>query len=156
MATFIATIKFTEQGIKSIGETTKRAASFKSTAKKMGIKITGQFWTLGEFDGLLLFEAPNDETATAAMPPTIQAGVPLQVVDVEMEPPAGRERLFAVWTRRPLRLGLEQLQRLAVGEAAWASREYQATRNMVRMKESVQQLPAEDWHAVVLELDHRA
>ena len=38
MATFISTIKFTEQGIKAIGETTKRAASLKAAAKKMGVK----------------------------------------------------------------------------------------------------------------------
>ena len=43
------------------------AAAFKGAAKKMGVKITGQFWTLGPFDGLLVFEAPDDETATALM-----------------------------------------------------------------------------------------
>ena len=67
MATFISTIKFTAQGIKAIGETTKRAASLKAAAKKMGVKVTNIFWTLGPFDGLLVFEASDDETATALM-----------------------------------------------------------------------------------------
>ena len=67
MATFVSTIKFTEQGIKAITETTKRAASIKVAAKKMGVKITNIFWTLGAYDGLLIFEAPDDETATALM-----------------------------------------------------------------------------------------
>jgi uncharacterized protein with GYD domain len=67
MATFIATIKFTEQGIQNIHESPKRAAAFKSAAKKMGVKVTGEFWTLGSFDGVIIFDAPNDETATAAM-----------------------------------------------------------------------------------------
>jgi len=67
MATFISTIKFTEQGIKAIHETTKRAASVKAAAKKMGVKVTSIFWTLGSYDGLLIFEAPDDETATALM-----------------------------------------------------------------------------------------
>src|SRR2546421_9497049 len=67
MATFISTIKFTGQGIKAIKETTKRATSIKSAAKKMGVKITNIFWTLGEHDGLLVFEAPDDESATALM-----------------------------------------------------------------------------------------
>jgi uncharacterized protein with GYD domain len=31
----------------------------------MGVKVLGQYWTLGAFDGLLIFEAPDDETATA-------------------------------------------------------------------------------------------
>ena len=67
MATFVSTVKFTEQGIKAIKETTKRAASIKAAAKKMSVKVTNVFWTLGAYDGLLIFEAPDDETATALM-----------------------------------------------------------------------------------------
>lgn len=67
MATFITTIKFTDKGETNIEETTKRAASFKATAKKMGVKVTDIFWTMGTFDGVLIFDAENDEAATAAM-----------------------------------------------------------------------------------------
>lgn len=67
MATYITTIKFTEQGIQSIRESPKRAAAFKSAAKKMGVKVTNEYWTLGKFDGVIIFDAPDDETATAAM-----------------------------------------------------------------------------------------
>ncbi len=67
MATFVSTIKFTEQGIKAIRETTKRAALVKAAAKKMGVKVSEIFWTLGAYDGLLIFQAPDDETATALM-----------------------------------------------------------------------------------------
>jgi uncharacterized protein with GYD domain len=67
MATFISTIKFTEQGIKGIGETTRRAAALKSAAKKLGVKVVSIYWTLGAYDGLLIVEAPDDETATALM-----------------------------------------------------------------------------------------
>ena len=67
MATFIATLKFTEHGIENIRESPKRAAAFKSAAKKMGVKVTDEYWTLGGFDCVIIFDAPNDETATAAM-----------------------------------------------------------------------------------------
>jgi len=67
MATFVTTIRFTPQGIKNSQETTKRAAAFVADAKKMGIKVSSQLWTLGRFDGLMVFEAPDEETATAAM-----------------------------------------------------------------------------------------
>ena len=67
MATFITTIKFTEKGIQSIQESPKRAAAFKAAAKKMGVKVSGIYWTLGSFDGVIVFQAPDDETATAAM-----------------------------------------------------------------------------------------
>lgn len=67
MATYITTIKFTEQGIKAIGETTKRANAFKAAAKKMGVKVKEIYWTLGAFDGAIVFDAADDETATAAL-----------------------------------------------------------------------------------------
>jgi uncharacterized protein with GYD domain len=67
MATFITTIKFTQQGVKGIDDTTKRATSFKAAAKKVGAKVTDIYWTLGEYDGLIIIEAPNDETATTAL-----------------------------------------------------------------------------------------
>jgi uncharacterized protein with GYD domain len=67
MATFITTIKFTEQGVQGIHESPKRAAAFKAAAKKMGVKVRDIYWTLGYFDGVLIFDAPDDETATAAM-----------------------------------------------------------------------------------------
>ena len=67
MATFITTIKFTQQGIKDIDQTTKRAASLTKAAKKMGVKVTDIYWTLGDHDGVLIFDAPDDETATALL-----------------------------------------------------------------------------------------
>jgi len=67
MATFVTTIKLTEKGLQGIKESGKRAAAFKAAAKKMGVKVTGVYWTLGQFDGVIVFDAPDDETATAAM-----------------------------------------------------------------------------------------
>ena len=56
MATYLASIKFTEQGIKAIRDTTKRSATLRTAAKKMGVKVENIYWTLGEFDGLGIFE----------------------------------------------------------------------------------------------------
>ena len=67
MATFITTLHFTEQGLKAVRDTCKRAAAFKTAAEKLGIKVSGQYWTLGAFDGVIVFEAPDETTATAAM-----------------------------------------------------------------------------------------
>jgi hypothetical protein len=39
-ATFITTIKFTEQGVQNFQESLKRAAAFKSAVKKLGVKVT--------------------------------------------------------------------------------------------------------------------
>ena len=67
MATYITTIHFTEQGIKAIRDTCDRAAAFKARAKKMGVKVSAMYWTLGAFDGVIVCEAPDEETATAAL-----------------------------------------------------------------------------------------
>lgn len=67
MATFVSTIKFTEKGVKSIAESPQRATALKTAAKKMGVKVKEIYWTLGEHDGVFIFDAPDDETATALM-----------------------------------------------------------------------------------------
>jgi len=67
MATFITTIRFTEQGVKSIKDSPKRAAAFKAAAKTLGVKVTSLHWTLGPFDGVIVCDAPDEATVTAAM-----------------------------------------------------------------------------------------
>lgn len=67
MATFISTIRFTDKGIKDIKATCKRAEAFKATGAKMGVEVKNVFWTLGRYDGVLIFDAPDEETATALM-----------------------------------------------------------------------------------------
>jgi serine/threonine protein kinase len=102
----------------------------------------------------LLF--PDADPQCASPIPRIEPNQPLHIVDVEMTPPAGRERLFAVWTRQPLPLRLDELLSL-VGRKDGASpdsRPYVATRDMKRVQHLVQQLRPDDWNAVVLELDH--
>jgi hypothetical protein len=85
--------------------------------------------------------------------PPVEANRPFDVLDVEVTPPAGRERLVAAWTREPL--PLEHVLRLT-GQGAAVSEPYRATRDLERVQQSVWQRPRDDWHAVVLELDHEA
>jgi|GEM_PF-6490684 len=92
----------------------------------------------------------------AAVPSPVEANTPLHVVDVEMTPPTGRERLFAVWSQMPLPVRLDQLASLAQAKEKAGWRPYLATRDMKRVKESMQHFSPEDCNVVVLELDHRA
>jgi len=63
MATYIALLQYTDQGIRNVKDTTKGAAA----AAKMGAKITELFWTLGQYDLVIVAEAPDDQTMAAAM-----------------------------------------------------------------------------------------
>jgi uncharacterized protein with GYD domain len=67
MATYIALLQYTDQGIRNVKDTAKRAAAAADTAAKMGVKFTDVFWTLGQYDLAIVAEAPDDETLTALM-----------------------------------------------------------------------------------------
>src|ERR1700752_2600957 len=61
MPRYIALLKFTEQGAKSIKKSTDRAHAFDKLAEKPGVKVEGQYWTMGRYDGVLILSA-GDET----------------------------------------------------------------------------------------------
>jgi uncharacterized protein with GYD domain len=65
MATFVMLVSFTDQGVRNIKETTKRADAFKQMAEKVGVTVRDIYWTLGQYDAVAIGEAPDDETATA-------------------------------------------------------------------------------------------
>lgn len=67
MASYVTLIRFTDRGEQHIKESPQRAAAFKSRAKSMGLKVKELLWTLGEIDGVMLFDAEDDETAAAAL-----------------------------------------------------------------------------------------
>lgn len=65
MVTYITLAKFTDQGIRTIKDTTKRADMAKEMAGKFGVKMTNIFWTTGEYDLITISEAADDESITA-------------------------------------------------------------------------------------------
>ena len=67
MAKYIVLTDFTDQGVRTVTESVKRAKSSQSTFEKFGCKKTAQFWTLGQHDLVTLLEAPDDETAMKAV-----------------------------------------------------------------------------------------
>lgn len=65
MATYIAISNFTDQGIRSVKDSVKRADAVKEAAAKFGAKMTQIYWTLGKYDVVAIIEAPDDTSATA-------------------------------------------------------------------------------------------
>ena len=65
MATYILLASYTEQGIKGIKDTVKRTDAVKELAKKAGATMKESYWTLGAYDVVAVFDAPDDETMTA-------------------------------------------------------------------------------------------
>lgn len=65
MATYIVLTSFTDQGIRSVRDTTKRADAVKESAKKFGVTVKEFYWTLGSHDLVVIFDAPDDVSMTA-------------------------------------------------------------------------------------------
>ena len=65
MANYILLASYSEQGLKGIKETVKRTDAVRELAKKAGITMKESYWTLGRYDVVAAFEAPDDETMTA-------------------------------------------------------------------------------------------
>ena len=65
MPSYIHLIQFKDQGIRNIKDTVKRSDAAIAEAKKLGLKIVDEFWTMGAYDGVVIFEAPDDETMSA-------------------------------------------------------------------------------------------
>ena len=64
MAHYILLATYTEQGLKGIKDTVKRTETVRELAKKAGLTMKESYWTLGAFDVVAVFEAPDDESMT--------------------------------------------------------------------------------------------
>ena len=65
--TYISLVKFTEKGIQNAKQTTQRLDAWAAKVQSMGVTIKQMYWTLGEYDQVCIFEAPDDETAASVL-----------------------------------------------------------------------------------------
>jgi uncharacterized protein with GYD domain len=64
MPTYISLLKYTQKGIESIKQAPKRIEAAKQAFKAGGGRITGIYFVMGQYDAVVLSEAPDDETAS--------------------------------------------------------------------------------------------
>jgi len=65
--TYISLVKFTEKGLQNAKQTTQRLDAWAAKVQSMGVTIKQMYWTLGEYDQVCIFEAPDDETAASVL-----------------------------------------------------------------------------------------
>jgi uncharacterized protein with GYD domain len=65
MPRYIALVSFTDQGIRDIKNSIKRADIVKKIAAKHKVKIRDIHWTMGRYDIVVLFDAPSDAAMSA-------------------------------------------------------------------------------------------
>jgi hypothetical protein len=84
--------------------------------------------------------------------PTVEAGRAVRVDDLVLDPPAGRERMLAVWSSRPLPVSVKELRGLVEGKGE-GSRACQSSRDILRVRQAVAEAGAAECRVVVLELE---
>jgi uncharacterized protein with GYD domain len=65
VTTYFLLVHFTDQGIRNIKDTIGRAEAFEQMAKKSGVTLRELFWTMGRYDVIAVFDAPDDVSAAA-------------------------------------------------------------------------------------------
>lgn len=67
MPSYIILVDWTDQGIKNIKDTIKRAKSFEGAIEKAGGKSLGFYYTIGKYDMVAIVQAPTDEAIASVL-----------------------------------------------------------------------------------------
>ncbi len=65
MPTYVTLVRFTDQGIRNIKDSPKRAKAFRTLCEKLGGRVKDIYWTLGRYDIVTIVEVPDDVTMEA-------------------------------------------------------------------------------------------
>jgi uncharacterized protein with GYD domain len=65
MPTYVVLINFTDRGIRNVKQTTQRTDHGGEIAHKHGLKLERAYWTVGPYDMVAVFEAPDEEAMSA-------------------------------------------------------------------------------------------
>jgi uncharacterized protein with GYD domain len=65
MVTYISLVNFTDQGARTMTESTKRADAAKEAGKKFGCDMKEMYWTLGGYDLVAIIDAKDEASFLA-------------------------------------------------------------------------------------------
>jgi uncharacterized protein with GYD domain len=74
MATYVALFNWTDQGIRNVTQTVNRYDKSTQLAQRHGVSFEQVYWTVGPYDIVAVFEAPDDESASAFLLELSSAG----------------------------------------------------------------------------------
>lgn len=67
MPRYVTLINWTDQGIAGFQDSVDRYDAAQQQFEELGIRFVDVYWTLGDHDIVTVIEAPDDESATAAL-----------------------------------------------------------------------------------------
>jgi len=65
MAKYVTLYHFTDQGIRAVKNSPARLKAGIQRAEGVGMKVLGAYYTQGQYDLVVISEAPDEKTATA-------------------------------------------------------------------------------------------
>ncbi len=74
MPTYISLVNLTEQGIKEVKMAPERLQTFDVAAREAGGKLIGFYLVMGQYDYIVITEAPDDQIAARLILGTIAQG----------------------------------------------------------------------------------
>ena len=67
MPNYVILANWTDQGIKNVKDSVRRAEAFETAIEKAGGKSIGLYYTLGKHDIVAVVQAPNDEAIASVL-----------------------------------------------------------------------------------------
>ena len=64
MPTYMSLINWTDQGVRNVKDSPKRLDSSRKALKKLGGELKAFYMTMGKYDGVIIFDVPNEEALT--------------------------------------------------------------------------------------------
>jgi len=74
MAGYIVLGKWTQQGMATIKTWSERIKGVYAAAEKAGINVVGTWVTMGEYDTIAIFDAPDEQTMTTFVLNVVKSG----------------------------------------------------------------------------------
>jgi uncharacterized protein with GYD domain len=65
MPRYVVLVNWTDQGVRNVKQTIERTDSGGQIAQKHGLNLEQAYWTVGPYDMVTIFEAPDDEALSA-------------------------------------------------------------------------------------------
>ena len=74
MATYLSLFNWTDQGIRTVKDSPKRLGATRKALKKLGGELKAFYMLQGHYDGVLIFDLPNEDAMTKFLLTTGSAG----------------------------------------------------------------------------------
>ena len=67
MIRYLTMLQFTDQGAQNVDKSVQRASDFGKSVSDAGGKLVLQVWTIGQYDGCVVFEVPDEIVGSALL-----------------------------------------------------------------------------------------